>query len=114
MSGFMAHNCVSDPIDIDANIDFQMEIKTIVRSTTASQMLIDFSDVSTANADVLDWKGSSLEKSPAEGPENTQRIKFALHGPGVYEVRLSGTRNLSTTRVSGAVSEKGSFSVFVQ
>jgi hypothetical protein len=112
LSRTLAFGCAAIPGNVEAQISFDTVVETIVRSEKQSVLRVDFTGGPAGRAEVRDWTGRSLAESTRESANGASSFDFALSGPGVYEVRVSGERHLRANGPSTQnIDEKGAFTV---
>lgn len=107
--------CDDQPANVEAQVSFESNIKTIVRSDTASTMQVQFANVPSAAAEVRAWNGQMLQQQRSEVPAGPDTQNFKLVGAGVYNVHISGSRALTQNGPqTREVSERGTFTITVR
>jgi len=105
--------CQAVPAIVEAQISFDSVVETIVRSDQTTVLEVQFSGMAPGQVEVRDWTGREvMMQKPVEDRENKSLIRFALVGPGVYQVQVSGNRHLSASGPSDLmVNEHGVFNI---
>jgi hypothetical protein len=99
---------------IEADASFDSVVETIVRSDEASILQVEFAGLHVGSVDVRDSNGHLLAQKGSETEKTGSVFSFPISGAGVYEVRVSGNRPLSTDGPSRVtVKERGTFTVSV-